>query len=179
MAEAARAPEFPDEYIYGSAAPVRETFPETTATPVEIPLREERPLQRERAGVAVKTQSAPAVSLFAIFGTLLAGTLMIFVVLAQISYNEIAAESVRLNEQLAMLKEAETRLEITFESVIDMKEVERYARDVLGMSRPEADQVAVIHTVPDDRAEIVRNEEEDPLREFGSFISSLLGYFRR
>jgi hypothetical protein len=104
---------------------------------------------------------------------------MLFVVLAQISYNEIASETVRLNAQLTELKEQERKLEISFESVIDIKEVERYARDTLGMSRPDADQVAIIQSIPIDRAVIIDSEgEEGILSGLGSFLSSLLDYFR-
>jgi len=103
---------------------------------------------------------------------------MIFVMLAQINYNEAAGEIVHLNAQLDRLTEQQRRLEITFESVIDMKEVERYARDERGMSKPEADQVAVIHNVPADRVEILDGSDEGALQGLGSFVSSLLDNFR-
>jgi cell division protein FtsL len=178
MAEAARVLEFPDDYIHGSAAPAGTRYAEPAPRPVETTMQDEWIRQRERARAAAAVKNAPAVSLFAVFGTVFAGFLMVFVVLAQITYNEIAAEAVRLNSQFAALSEQQRRLEITFESVIDMKEVERYARDVLGMSRPDADQVAIVYSVPRDRVEILRGEG-DSLREFGSFISSLLEYLRR
>jgi len=102
------------------------------------------------------------------------------VVLAQISYNEIANETVRLNAQYEALTEQQRRLEITFESVIDMKEVERYARDVLGMSRPETDVVAIVYVAPNDRVEVLGGaSEEGTLRGLGAFLSSLLDHFRR
>jgi len=115
-----------------------------------------------------------------VFGAIFAGFLMVFVVLAQINYNEIASETVALNAQYTALLEQQRRLEISFESVVDMKEVEQYARDVLGMSRPEADQIAVVYSMPADRVEVLADDSsDDPLREFGSFISSLLEYFKR
>jgi cell division protein FtsL len=179
-AEPARVLEFPEDYIHGSAAPAAAGYAEPRARPVEAPMQEELFRQREKARAAAAAQNAPAVSLFAIFGTLFAGFLMIFVVLAQINYNEIAAETVRLNAQFAALTEQQRRLEIEYESAINMKEIEMYARDVLGMSRPAVDQVTVIYTVPGDRAEVIGSgAEEDSLREFGSFISSLLEYLRR
>jgi len=176
-AEAARVLEFPDDYIYGTAAPNSAAYEEPAARPVEIPAVKERIRERERADAQIMAQNLPAISLFAVFGALLIGIMLIFIVLAQISFNEIASETARLNTQLGELSEKQRRLEITFESVIDMKEVERYARDELGMSKPEADQIAVVHPVPVDKAEIVISVSESWIQGFGAFISQLLGYF--
>jgi len=179
-AEPARVLEFPDDYIYGSAVPADVEYAETAARPLENPMLEERIRQRERARAAAAAQSVPAVSLFAVFGALITGILMVFVILAQINYNEIASETVSLNAQHSALLEQQRRLEISFESVIDMKEIELYARDVLGMSRPEPDQVAIIYSVPEDKVEVFDNGgDSGSLREFGSFLSSLLEYFKR
>jgi len=179
-AEAARVLEFPDDYIHGSAAPagVKHAIPE--AEQVSIPMEEEQLRPRERTRPTAGVKATQAVSLFAVIGTLFAGALMVFVVLAQVTYNEIANETVRLNAQYEELTEQQRRLEITFESVIDMKEVERYARDVLGMSRPEADVVAIVYSAPNDKVEILGGApEEDALSGFGSFISSLLEHFKK
>ena len=175
-AEAAKALDYSNEYVYGTAIPKRRTddFPDESA--VEIPSARESLQPAERTAV----RRAPVLSLFSVFGALFVGALMIFAILAQISYNEVASETIRLNAQIKGLKEQERILEIKFESVIDMKEVERYARDVLGMSKPEAEQVAVIQSVQQDTAEIITNSgEERPLRGLGSFISSLAKYFKR
>jgi hypothetical protein len=102
---------------------------------------------------------------------------MVFVVLAQINYNEAASETVRLNNRLRTLTEQQRRLEIAYESVIDIEEVERYAKDVLGMSKPESDQIAIIHSVPGDRAEVIGGSDESTLSGLGKFLSSLLEYF--
>ena len=177
-AEAARTLDYSASAYYGSAAPAEAPYARPAAEPVEIPVPHEQTRTGERAKEAAK--SAPAVSLFAIFGAVLACALMIFVVLAQINYNEIAGETVGLNTQLNRLTEQERRLEIEFENVIDMKEVERYARDTLGMSKPSTDQVAVIGTVSFDSAEIIDSgNEEVTSGGFGSFIQSLLKYLKR
>jgi len=175
-AEPARVLDFPDDYLYGSAAPAG------AAGLAELPEIETAPGERVRT--KEKTDAAPQhatrVSLFAVFGSLFAGVLMVFVVLAQISYNEIAGETVSLNAQYADLTQQQRRLEITFESVIDMKEIERYARDVLGMSRPETDQVTMTYNASGDRVEVLPGgDDKSPLHDLGSFISSLLEYFKR
>lgn len=177
-AEAARVLDFDNEYYFGAAAPAREVYDEPEARPVEIPIPQERTLQRQRARAAAQAQSVPGVSLFAIFGAILAATLMVFVVLAQINYNETATETVRLNNQLRTLTEQQRRLEIAYESVINMEEVERYARDVLGMSKPETDQITIIQSAPNDRAEVIGESEDNTLNGLGKFLSSLMEYFR-
>ena len=179
MAEAARVLDLDNEkYVYGSAAPAREAYPEAPPRPIETPYGQELIRQRERDRAAAALENLPGVSLFAMLGSLFVAALMVFVVLAQISYNETATETVRLNAQLLQLTEQQRRLEITFESVINMKEVEQYARDVLGMSKPEPNQTTVLPGAPTDRAEVLAVEQRDTLRDFGSFISSLLDYFR-
>jgi len=178
-AEAARVLDFEGYYNYGSAAPARELFPEAAPKPLETPDVQERTRQRERAKAEdLAALKAPGVSLFAIVGSLFVAALMVFVVLAQISYIEAASETVRLNAQLSALAEQQKRLEIAFESVVCMKEIEQYARDVLGMSRPESYQMALIPNKASDRAEVLSTGETGTLRDFGSFMSSLLDYFR-
>jgi cell division protein FtsL len=177
-ANAARALDYESEYFFGSAAPAREIFDEPAARPVEIPIPQERTLQRQKARAAAAARNVPGISLFAVFGSLFAAVLMVFVVLAQISYNEAAAETVRLNARLQALTEQQRRLEITYENVIDMNAIERYAEDVLGMSKPEADQIAIVKSMPYDRAEVIDESDNSLLDGLGSFISSLMKYFK-
>ena len=178
-AEAARVLDYEYTYNYGAAAPAIETFPESAPAPQEIPSVDERIRQRERAREAAAFRSLPGLSLFSVAGALFAAVLAVFMILAQINYNEAVAETARLNTQLNELSDQQRRLEITFESVLDMKEIERYARDVLGMSKPESYQLAVVHSATGDRAEVLSGSEVNNLRGFGSFLSSLLEYFKR
>ena len=45
------------------------------------------------------------------------------------------------------------------------------------MSKPEADQIAIIHSVPNDKAEVISGGDEVTLNGIGKFLSSLLEYF--
>ena len=170
---------YPDSRYYGSNAPAQAPYVKPAARPRGINVEREHSGTRERSKTAV-AQYVPTVSLFAVFGAVLAGVLMIFVVLAQISYDEIAAETVKLNSQLNSLVEQERRLEIQFESVIDMKEIEMYAKDTLGMSKPETESVVLIRTMPIDHAVIIAADSDGggTMSDLGSFISSLFEYFR-
>ena len=175
MAQAARAIEYADDLIRYAAAGAEPAYAIPDFRPQEAPSPYVRAIPRAKPNV-----QARGISLFAVFGGLLAAVLMVFVVLAQVSYNEVTVETSRLNSQLERLTEQERRLEIAFDSVINMKEVERYARDVLGMSKPDANQVVVFQGISQDKAEIVAHGNEGgALRDFGAFISSLFDYFRR
>jgi len=175
-AEPARVLEY-ELYNFGSAAPAREIFPEEAPRAPEVSRSREQVRQRERAKAVATAENAQGVSLFAIVGSFIVIAMMIFVVLAQISYNEVGSETARLNAQLAALNEQERRLRITFESVIDIKEIERYSRDVLGMSMPNAFNRTIPFAAAGDRAEVLRPPERGSIREFGAFISSLLSQF--
>lgn len=177
MAEAARVLDY-EYYNHGSAAPARE-YPQETTRPVENPYTQERVRQRQRARAAAEAQNVQGLSFFAVVGAVVVVALMFFVVLAHISYTEISSENARLNAQLAALNEQHRRLEITFESVVCMNEVERYARDVLGMSRPGVGQTGFLIGTASDRAEVLTvPENSSSIRDFGSFLSSLLEPFR-
>ena len=177
-ADAVRALDYNSRYILGSAVPALD-YPDTPDDDfAEIPIPRERTIQRQRERAATAAKNAQGVSLFAIFGALFAAVLMVFVVLAQINYNEAASETVRLNARLQELTEQQRRLEITYENVIDMKEIERYAQDVLGMSKPETDQIAVIRSAPIDKAEVIGESDSNFFDGFGSFLSSLIEYFK-
>ena len=177
-AEAARVLDYADSGYYSTAAPAQAPYVKPSPEPAEIPIPQERTRSRNRAKEAA-AQGAQSLSVFAVFGSLFAGLLMILVVLAQISFSEIASETVRMNARLNELTEQERRLEIEFENSIDMKRIEQYARNVLGMSKPDIEQVAVIRSMPIDSAEILNSGADDTnsLSGFASFISSLLEYF--
>jgi len=174
-AEAARVLDY--EYYNGTAAPVRE-FPNEAPEPLEIPDAHERINHRQRARVA----AAPAtnrqgVSLFAIVGTVFIAALLLLLILAQITYSQASAEANRLDTRLTQLNEQHRRLVIDFETVICMNEVESFARDVLGMSRPSSRQTDIIMSSTSDRAEVLAPAQRNPIREFGEFISSLVNQF--
>lgn len=57
---------------------------------------------------------------------------------------ELTAQNDRLNELRAELSEAReesTRLRIEYESLFDLAELEEYAKNVLGMKKPDSEQI--------------------------------------
>ena len=174
-AEAARVLEYPGDYNIGTAAPAYDR-PESEFPDYTLPREEEA----ARTIIVTADRYSSQISLFSVLGGAAAAVLMIFVLIANVRYNEISNERLRLETQLSQLSQQERKLEIEFESVIDMKAVEQYARDVLGMSKPDADQISVINRVPEDRVEILSSDtgDEGMISGLGRFISSLAGYFK-
>ncbi|MCL2044771.1 MAG: hypothetical protein FWG88_00100 [Oscillospiraceae bacterium] len=176
-AEAVRTNDYTSREYYSSAAPARVptfTIPGTAAQP-QTRIEEQAAPQ----AVAETAVATAGISLFAVLGSLIAAVLMVFVVLAQISYNEIASDIVRQNSQLDMLLEQERKFEKDFENSIDMKEVERIARDELGMTRQSPEYIPITAFVPIDSAQIIESDDKgSALKGFGSFISSLIEYFK-
>jgi len=171
-------------YNYGSAAPTLKSLVEAETKvmpfikPKESPVKEHtKRLEKVKAIAEAKT--VPGISVFAVLGTLFVSVLMVFVVLAQINFNEAAGENVRLRSHISELSEKQRALELAFESIIDIKEVERFARDELGMSRPDAGQAVTITTTPRDTAIIIPVAEERSVQGFGAFIRSLTEYFNK
>ena len=173
-------------YIYGTAAPARLPYLEPHIEPAQIPLPKERAIpgaarrMLTKQGVRALTHEGAKVSLFAIAGTIVVTALMIFVMLAQINLNELARETVKLTSQLESLQQQQRVLGIAFENAVDMKAIEQYAKDVLGMSKPEAEQVIMLHSVPADKAEIFEvSDSRNSLQEFGSFLTFLFDEYIR
>jgi len=146
---------------------------------VQRPPVKERLQRLGNAGAAAVAKKVPGISFFAVAGTLIVSFLMVLVVLAQINYNEAASESARTDIQLRVLAEKHRTLELAFERSIDIKEVERFAKDELGMSRPDAAQIILISTEPRDSATAIITEEERGAQGFGEFVKSLTDYFKR
>jgi len=170
-------------YNHGTAAPTIQAMVEAETRRAEMPMPKPQPpavkkREKRRDFVKAAKKQASGISIFAILGTLFVAVLMVFVVLAQINYNETAAESVRLNILINDLTERYKALELSFESAVEIKEVERFARDELGMSRPDAGQIIIISSTPRDSAIIIDNKEERGIQGFGNFLKSLTEYFK-
>ena len=160
-------------YRYGAAVP--EYAPDLPKRPEPQPEAIPAARPRENARTAVQGYS---ISLFSIFGTALVLVMLLFVVLAHLSFDTALDENLKLEKRLAGLEQQETRLKIEFESAFDLNEIERYAIEELGMVKPAADQVSVIDSAPKDRAVVIAPEKEEGIKGFGAFISSLLEYFK-
>jgi len=170
-------------YNYGTTAPSIKAMVDAETRRVEMPdakttAAKEKVHRQNKVKEVLTAKTVPGISVFAVLGALFVSVLMVFVVLAQINYNETAGETARMSAQLSDLADKHRVLELTFESVIDIKEVERFARDELGMSRPDAGQVEIISATPRDSAIVINNGQERGMQGFGTFLKSLTEYFK-
>jgi cell division protein FtsL len=134
------------------------------------------------ARTRAKDRREPAykVSLFAAAGSAVAGFLILLMVLSNVRVNALSRETVELNSRLESLVAQERRLKIEYERAFDMAQVERYARDVLGMQSAGSVSTGTIDATPPDKAVVLGGEESagGVFAELASFISSLFDYFK-
>ncbi len=152
------------------AAPVRQPAEKIEPRTVKKPVR----------NAARQTHRANGISLFAVTGFIVVAVMMVFVLLANVRYNEIAGETVRLQERFDELTEQERKLKIAYEEAFDVNAVEQYATSVLGMTKPDESQMGTVQTTAPDKAVIVTPEKEDaPISEsMVAFLASLVSYFK-
>jgi cell division protein FtsL len=172
--------------VYGSNAydlarvgdlPLRAPVPEERPSPKPARAPEARPAPRQ----VRKTQRCYGISLFAVAGFVVVAALMVFVVLANVRYTEISAETVELQTRLAELTEEERKLKIEYEDIFDVNEVEAYATNVLGMTKPSQDQIATVSAGNQAKAVIVDGSGDNVSgkENMASFLASLVAYFKQ
>jgi cell division protein FtsL len=171
--------------VYGSNAydlgrvgdlPLRAPAPEDRPSPKPAQSPKARPAQQQ----VRKPQRYYGISLFAVTGFVVVAALMVFVVLAHVKFNEISAGTVELQERLDKLTEEERKLKIEYEDIFDVNEVEEYATNVLGMTKPSQDQIAAVSAEAQDKAVIVDDGDDGAGKEnMASFLASLVAYFKQ
>ena len=186
MAQTAAAYNYPEELIYdeemsydieGTAVPQREydqpeTQPETRT--------DTRRRSRAKARAEARTQTQYGISMTAILGFVAVVVLLVTVLLAHISYTELADSVVTLQNQLEELNDAEKKLKIQYEEAFDINAIEQYAVGTLNMSKPSDEQIASSEAVSENKAEIITEDgqNEGVFSQLAEFISSLMGYFK-
>lgn len=166
-----------------SAAPARAPEIRPVREPEPMP-----PLSRPRTTETTKSaprtgrraQKAYGISLFAIFGFMAVAALMVTVLLAQIKYDEVTNQTVKLQTQLTQLTEQERKLKIQYEDAFDVTHVENYATSVLGMSKPAGSQAGTVSSKAQDKAVVLNSEgsKADHSGGLATFLSSLIAYFK-
>lgn len=162
------------DYTAVPAAPKRVP----TGEPVSSPTK--RPEEKTAPRSVRKTQRAYGVSLFSFVGFAVVAVMMVFVLLAHVKYNEVTYETVQLRSQLAALNEDERKLKIAYEDAFDVNEVEQYATNVLGMTKPSDSQVGTVSATAEDKAVVVNTPKEDTVvsESMATFLASLVAYFK-
>ncbi len=150
------------EYVYGQ--------------PLDIPAAPEVEDEVVAAGEIASTQ---ALSPIAVIGYAIAAVLLVFSLLSRVQLTQLSDQCVALETSLAALQEQEAKLLISYESSLNLPEIESYAINTLGMQKPRSDQIRYISGDVQDRAVVLTGtgEQTNFVNRVGDFISSFLEYF--
>ncbi len=176
--------------VYGSAAYDLDRVPgygESTArelpTPEELARErlekraQERIQERARAREAAKAQTF-GVPLFAIVGGLVVAALMVLLLLGYVQLTAISGETSAMRSSISRLEEENEAIKIQYESTFNMDDVELYAINILGMSKPDASGQNNYTVIIGDRARILAEDETAGLlARITGFFKSLTEYF--
>lgn len=175
--EYARGAFYGNEYIGGTAAPEFGGYPRREEErKVVIPAP---PVVGEQTATRTKVKYEQAISPVSIIGLACAAVLLVFSLMAKIQYTSVADQAVALEKQLNILETDKTRLQIKYESVFNMTEIEDYATSVLGMQRPRDEQVYYINSSVPDKAVIIENTKDNKsfLDRINDLLKSIGEYF--
>jgi len=115
---------------------------------------------KTRTRTKAKRRAKQGVSKFAVLGCLTVGILMLFVVSFHMQLTMLSAEMVQLERQMAGLRDDAVYLTAVHEHAFHPAEIERFARDELGMVDATPSQMVNIGSaVTGDVAEVLWAEE--------------------
>ena len=112
-------------------------------------------------------------------GTVLLAVAAALVLLANAMVAQLSAENAALHRRENELREEHRELTVAYETCFNRGELERYATQVLCMSRPQQDQIRVLPEQQEDRVEkLDENLGRGTIsRELRTFLSALMEYF--
>ncbi|MBO4418396.1 MAG: hypothetical protein J5789_00995 [Oscillospiraceae bacterium] len=160
--------------FYGSAAyDVR-----TTAVPRPRPARlpEEKPLPKAKQAPKPRLAIAP----LAVVGLIVVGVLLMMVVYSYVQLYEATDRIGELSKDLASAQVATEKIRSTYESRIDLAQVEARAKE-LGMTQPSARQTVYLNIAGADHAEVLQVDQRGFLEKAWDAVSDsfngVLEYF--
>lgn len=121
------------------------------------------------SGVAAALKSLAAVAI---------ALLMVAGLLERVELTRKSDINVQLGDELSELKEENRRLQIEYESGIDLSEIEDYAKNVLGMQKPNIEQITEIDTEPQNKIVLTGGSEGgEQADKTGKPIGCITEYF--
>ena len=108
-----------------------------------------------------------------ILSSVLAVILLAASVVARIELTKATDKNAELNVKLNELRKENARLQIEYESSINLPELEDYAKNVLGMQKPESERIIEIYVDTSDKAIILKDGEKT---EATKAVSSIMEY---
>ncbi|MDR0446774.1 MAG: hypothetical protein LBH17_07110 [Oscillospiraceae bacterium] len=166
-----------ESYIYADALPL----------PVEAPA----PRVNTTADAIAKPRelTRPRVSFFSVLGFVFIASLAVACMLSHIELTRISADitGVRglapkikpktgIAEKLSERREQNNALRVEYERAFDLKEIERYAIEELGMVRPQTPETRSVGITPADKAVVPATERNKG--GAAGLLDSILEYFR-
>lgn len=136
---------------------------------------------KENTKTDTVTRTRSGISPLAFTGTVLVVVLLTLVLLAQIQMMAISTATVDLESQIAQMEARRDKLTEEYEIIFNLKDVEAYALDVLGMQEPVDSQIQYLTGVSAaDKAVVIRQESADMFsRGLEDILSSVKAYFIR
>ena len=122
--------------------------------PVELPEEREAPARVRRV------RATPHVSPFAVVGMAVTAFLAVLVIFGYVRLYEADSAVADLQDRLFALETEQARLESSYESKIDLAEVEARAEE-LGMSKPKSSQTVYLSLNSEDRAVVTPAEKSN------------------
>ncbi len=139
--------------------------------------------ERVQEQAAVQTQTQQRVPVMSIMGYAVVMVLCVMLVLAQIQLMDLSSTAAGLESQISELQTEKTKLTAEYETTFNLKDVEQYAINVLGMQEPQEDQVYYLTGVSaGDRAVVITQTEtnifslgtEDLMNSIKAFVNGVL-----
>ena len=159
----------------------RKPWKDSSAREPELPELPELPQQRpaDREKVIVKARAS--ISLTAIFGFAAVLALLVMVISGYVRLYELNSVHADLSEQLESLQTEQSRLEASYESKLDMEQIEAVAASELGMHIPRDDQIVYLDMSGEDSAVVYDSDSMDVNSVFQALrngFSYLIEYIR-
>ena len=136
---------------------------------------QKREEERRKKLRARRISNALTITAAAVGIVLLVLNLLSYAMLLEISEATSAAQN-----RYAELAERNTILTVNYDQTFNMNEVEEYAVNVLGMTRPTSGQKIKVQAIGDDKIVLhteQKTENESFILKMASFITGLLSYF--
>ena len=138
-------------YIGGTAAPAPQ--PEYPAEkPSAPPIRKE--YARTRPHKVPRTKQSKGISISTLLCLAVTLGMVLTLLSSYVRMIELSDQSVELKGELAELQKQNNLLKVKHESEIDLREIERYATEELGMVVPSTDAVVYVDLSEPDKAEV-------------------------
>ena len=149
----------------------------------EAPRYQERKAVKEEVKVApqVQVREQQRVSVVAVAGIASVILMAVVLLMSYIQLTMVAADTVALKQELAVLETEHTALTAEYEQMFDLATV-REAAEAAGMSKPSASQICYLDLSGGDHAVIYQKEESSVLSHVLTSVNTGVGavveYFR-